>query len=82
MVKTTSLPLPPPIRYVLNWDQPSIVSEIQYISVDSKDTMQPMAQSSEESGANILLACKIGMVRLSSSNTRRVKKGFLCLNCF
>lgn len=41
-----------------------LVSEIQYISVDSKDTMQPVAQPSKESGAVISLACKVGTVRL------------------
>ncbi|KAG7345221.1 pantoate-beta-alanine ligase [Nitzschia inconspicua] len=39
-----------------------LVSEIQYISIDSKDTMQPVAQP--KAGAIISLACKVGTVRL------------------
>jgi pantoate--beta-alanine ligase len=40
-----------------------LVSEIQYISVDSKETMQPLSQVGKE-GAIISLACKVGSVRL------------------
>lgn len=40
-----------------------LVSEIQYISVDSKETMQPLEQVGEE-GAIISIACKVGSVRL------------------
>ena len=40
-----------------------LVSEIQYISVDSKATMQPLEMVTEE-GAVISLACKVGSVRL------------------
>lgn len=49
------------VRNVLNSEP--LVSEIQYISVDSKATMQPLEQVSEE-GAIISIACKIGAVRL------------------
>jgi pantoate--beta-alanine ligase len=40
-----------------------LVSEIQYISVDSKETMQPVAQPTVD-GTVVSLACKIGSVRL------------------
>ena len=40
-----------------------LVSEIQYISVDSKETMQPLGQVGEEGGI-ISIACKVGSVRL------------------
>lgn len=40
-----------------------LVSEVQYISVDSKATMQPIESVTEE-GAVISLACKVGSVRL------------------
>jgi len=40
-----------------------LVSEIQYISVDSKTTMQPISQPNNE-GAVVSLACKVGSVRL------------------
>jgi len=39
------------------------VSEIQYVSVDDKDTMKPLTHI-DRSGAIISLACKIGSVRL------------------
>ena len=41
-----------------------LVSEIQYISVDSKATMQPLTHVSRDEGAIISLACKVGSVRL------------------
>jgi pantoate--beta-alanine ligase len=41
-----------------------LVSEIQYISIDSKSTMKPISQPSKEDGAVISLACKVGSVRL------------------
>jgi pantoate--beta-alanine ligase len=40
-----------------------LVSEIQYVTVDSKATMQPIEQMGEEGGV-ISLACKLGSVRL------------------
>lgn len=40
-----------------------IVSEIQYISVDSKETMQPILRVDGD-GAVISIACKVGSVRL------------------
>lgn len=41
-----------------------LVSEIQYISVDSKATMKPITQPTKEEGAVISVACKVGSVRL------------------
>ena len=41
-----------------------LVSEIQYISVDSKETMQPISDQVDGEGAIISLACKVGAVRL------------------
>ncbi|KAL3925449.1 MAG: hypothetical protein SGARI_005842 [Bacillariaceae sp.] len=41
-----------------------LVKEIQYISVDSKDTMKPIPQPGKEDGAVISVAVKIGGVRL------------------
>ena len=40
-----------------------LVSEIQYISVDSKETMQPILRV-DGGGAVISIACKVGSVRL------------------
>lgn len=40
-----------------------LMGEIQYISVDNKQTMQPLAYVGED-GAVISLACKVGSVRL------------------
>ena len=40
-----------------------LVSEIQYISVDSKETMQPILRVDGD-GAVISIACKVGSVRL------------------
>jgi pantoate--beta-alanine ligase len=40
-----------------------LISEIQYISVDSKETMQPISQPTQD-GTIISLACKIGSVRM------------------
>ncbi|CAJ1966987.1 unnamed protein product [Cylindrotheca closterium] len=40
-----------------------LVSEIQYITVDSKATMQPL-ETVDEAGAIISIACKVGSVRL------------------
>jgi len=43
-----------------------LVSEIQYVSVDSRATMQPLneVEKSATGGAIISLACKVGTVRL------------------
>lgn len=43
-----------------------LVSEIQYVSVDSRETMRPVnvVEMSKDGGAIISLACKIGTVRL------------------
>jgi pantoate--beta-alanine ligase len=40
-----------------------LVSEIQYISIDNKETMQPLLQVGKD-GAIISLACQVGSVRL------------------
>jgi pantoate--beta-alanine ligase len=40
-----------------------LVSDVQYVSVDSKATMQPISQVGEE-GAIVSIACKVGSVRL------------------
>jgi pantoate--beta-alanine ligase len=42
----------------------SLVSEIQYISVDSRETMIPVEEVDKVHGAIISLACKVGKVRL------------------
>jgi pantoate--beta-alanine ligase len=39
------------------------VKEVQYVSIDSKETMQPLQEVGPE-GAVISLACKVGSVRL------------------
>jgi pantoate--beta-alanine ligase len=41
-----------------------LISEIQYIAVDSKATMRTIEQVDKTSGAIISLACKVGSVRL------------------
>jgi pantoate--beta-alanine ligase len=41
-----------------------LVSEVQYVSVDSKATMQSIPQVHAEKGAILSIACKIGEVRL------------------
>jgi pantoate--beta-alanine ligase len=41
-----------------------LVSEIQYVSVDGRDTMRPLEQVDKMDGAIISLACKLGKVRL------------------
>ena len=41
-----------------------LVSEIQYVSVDSKATMRPIAEVHKNDGGIISLACKVGSVRL------------------
>lgn len=41
-----------------------LVSEIQYISVDSKANMRPLTHVRRDEGAIVSLACKIGTVRL------------------
>jgi pantoate--beta-alanine ligase len=41
-----------------------LVSDIQYISIDSKANMKPILQPTKEDGAVISLACKVGSVRL------------------
>lgn len=42
----------------------ALVSEIQYVSVDSKSTMRALEEVNREDGALISLACKLGSVRL------------------
>ena len=41
-----------------------LVSEIQYISVDDKETMRPIDLVDKQRGAIVSLACKVGKVRL------------------
>lgn len=41
-----------------------LVSEVQYVAVDSKATMQPLDRVTRKDGAVISLACKVGSVRL------------------
>jgi pantoate--beta-alanine ligase len=41
-----------------------LVREVQYVAVDSKETMRPLQQVTREGGAIISLACKVGSVRL------------------
>lgn len=41
-----------------------LVHEIQYVSVDSKETMRPCEQVIGGQGAIVSLACKVGSVRL------------------
>lgn len=41
-----------------------LVSDVQYVSVDSKETMQPLGEISKQEGAVVSLACKLGSVRL------------------
>ena len=41
-----------------------LVKEIQYVSVDDKETMQPIQKVIRENGAIVSLACKVGSVRL------------------
>lgn len=41
-----------------------LVKEIQYVSVDNKDTMQPIQKVLRQNGAIICIACKVGNVRL------------------
>jgi pantoate--beta-alanine ligase len=41
-----------------------LISEIQYVSIDNKSTMQSLEQVNREDGALISLACKLGSVRL------------------
>lgn len=40
-----------------------LVTEVQYVSVDCRETMQPLQEVGQE-GAIVSLACKIGSVRL------------------
>lgn len=42
----------------------ALVSEVQYVSIDSKSTMRALEQVNREDGALISLACKLGSVRL------------------
>lgn len=44
-------------------EQP-LVSSIQYVSVDSLQTMTPLSSVTKSCGAVVSLACKIGSVRL------------------
>lgn len=41
-----------------------LVSEIQYVAVDSRETMRPLSHVLVSEGAIVSLACKIGRVRL------------------
>jgi pantoate--beta-alanine ligase len=41
-----------------------LVREVQYVAVDSKETMRPLQQVTAGEGAIISLACKVGSVRL------------------
>lgn len=41
-----------------------LVSEVQYVTIDNKATMQPIDQVRRNDGAIISLACKVGSVRL------------------
>lgn len=41
-----------------------LVKEIQYVSVDNKETMQPIQKVIRENGAIVSIACKVGSVRL------------------
>lgn len=41
----------------------SLVTQVQYIAIDDRETMRPIAKVGQE-GAIISLACKIGSVRL------------------
>jgi pantoate--beta-alanine ligase len=42
----------------------ALVSEVQYVAVDSKETMLALDRVSRREGAIISLACKLGSVRL------------------
>jgi pantoate--beta-alanine ligase len=41
-----------------------LVSEVQYVAIDSKATMRPLQNVLRSEGAVISLACKVGSVRL------------------
>jgi pantoate--beta-alanine ligase len=41
-----------------------LVSDIQYVSIDSRETMQPLEKVHKLQGAVVSVACKIGSVRL------------------
>jgi pantoate--beta-alanine ligase len=41
-----------------------LVSEVQYVAVDDRDTMLPLAEVTKHGGAVVSLACKLGSVRL------------------
>lgn len=41
-----------------------LVSNVQYVSVDSKETMRPLETVSAEEGAIVSIACQVGSVRL------------------
>ena len=41
-----------------------LVSEVQYVAIDSKETMRPLTRVEKPSGAVVSIACKIGNVRL------------------
>lgn len=41
-----------------------LVKEIQYVSVDNKQTMQPIQKVLRQNGAIVSIACKVGSVRL------------------
>jgi pantoate--beta-alanine ligase len=44
--------------------QEPLVSEIQYVAVDDKETMRPCHVVTKDKGAIISVACKVGSVRL------------------
>ena len=50
------------VRSVLSAEP--LVSEIQYVSVDSKGTMRQCENVSKQEGAIVSVACKVGSVRL------------------
>lgn len=41
-----------------------LISDIQYVAVDDKGTMQPLEHVTRKDGAIVSLACKVGSVRL------------------
>ena len=41
-----------------------LVSNIQYVSIDCKETMQPLVEVKKGEGAIVSIACQVGSVRL------------------
>jgi pantoate--beta-alanine ligase len=41
-----------------------LVSNVQYVSVDSKETMAPLEEIKADEGAIVSIACQVGSVRL------------------